>query len=55
MTLHITFIVDIFKGEGSNVLEFVCSAWPNSMEIEKVFMRDREQMAGSPYMGPGFK
>lgn len=55
VTLHITFIVDIFKGEGSNVLEFVCSAWPNSMEIEKVFTRDHEQMAGSPYMGPGFK
>ncbi|KAE9467707.1 hypothetical protein C3L33_00388, partial [Rhododendron williamsianum] len=55
VTLHITLIVDIFKGEGSKVLEFVCSAWPDSVEIQKVFMRGRDQMAGLPYTGPGFK
>ncbi|KAI7985024.1 hypothetical protein LOK49_LG14G01547 [Camellia lanceoleosa] len=56
--LHITLIVDIFKGEGSDVLEFVCSAWPDNIEIQRVFMRHRDQMAGLPYnayMGPGFK
>ncbi|XP_057514604.1 uncharacterized protein LOC130796292 [Actinidia eriantha] len=39
-TLHITLIV---------------SAWPESIEIQKIFMRGRDQMAGQPYMGPGFK
>lgn len=53
--LHITMIVDVFKGEGSNVLEFVCSAWPDSIEIQKVFTRGHERMAGHPYLGPGFK
>ncbi|CAL5361600.1 unnamed protein product [Camellia sinensis] len=56
--LHITLIVDIFKGEGSDVLEFVCSAWPDNIEIQRVFMRRRDQMVGLPYnayMGPGFK
>ncbi|KAA8541975.1 hypothetical protein F0562_023127 [Nyssa sinensis] len=53
--LHITLIVDIFKGGGSDVLEFVCSAWPDSIEIQKVFMRGHDRMAGQPYMGPGFK
>ncbi|GFZ17235.1 mitochondrial glycoprotein family protein [Actinidia rufa] len=55
VTLHITLIVDIYKGEGNEVLEFVCSAWPDSIEIRKIFMRSRDQMAGQPYMGPGFK
>lgn len=53
--LHITMIVDIFKGNGNSVLEFVCSAWPNSMEIQKVFVRGHDQMASQPYVGPGFK
>ncbi|PSR89353.1 Mitochondrial glycoprotein [Actinidia chinensis var. chinensis] len=55
VTLHITLIVDIYKGEGNEVLEFVCSAWPDSIEIRKIFMRSHDQMAGQPYMGPGFK
>ncbi|KAM7518771.1 hypothetical protein LguiB_017733 [Lonicera macranthoides] len=53
--LHITMIVDVFKGESSDVLEFVCSAWPDSIEIQKVFTRGHERMAGHPYLGPGFK
>ncbi|XP_059644360.1 uncharacterized protein At2g39795, mitochondrial [Cornus florida] len=52
--LHITLIVDIFKGESSQVLEFVCSAWPDSIEIQKVFLRGHERMPGQPYMGPAF-
>ncbi|KAK6139585.1 hypothetical protein DH2020_026675 [Rehmannia glutinosa] len=32
--LHITLIIDIFKGKDSNILEFVCSAWPDSIEIK---------------------
>ncbi|CAK9186810.1 unnamed protein product [Ilex paraguariensis] len=53
--LHITMIVDVFKGEGSDVLEFVCSAWPDSIEIQKAYMRKHDRMASQPYMGPGFK
>ncbi|KAL0354858.1 UNVERIFIED_CONTAM: hypothetical protein Sradi_3932700 [Sesamum radiatum] len=37
--LHVTLIVDVFKGEDTDVLEFVCSAWPDSIEIRKVFTR----------------
>ncbi|XP_051148029.1 uncharacterized protein At2g39795, mitochondrial-like [Andrographis paniculata] len=53
--LHITLIVDIFKGESSRVLEFLCSAWPDSIEIRNVFTRDRDQMKMQPHMGPEFK
>ncbi|CAA3030605.1 Mitochondrial acidic MAM33 [Olea europaea subsp. europaea] len=53
--LHITIIVDIFKGEDNDVLEFVCSAWPNSIEIRKVFTRGHNRIKIQPYTGPGFK
>lgn len=53
--LHITMIVDIFKGDGNNVLEFVCSAWSSSIEIQRVFVRGHDRMMGQPYMGPVFK
>ncbi|XP_057968945.1 uncharacterized protein At2g39795, mitochondrial [Malania oleifera] len=53
--LHITFIVDICKGDGGDVMEFMCSAWPDSIEIQKVFMHGHNQMPTQPYMGPKFK
>ena len=53
--LHITMIVDIFKGDGNSVLEFVCSAWSSSIQIQKVFMRAHVRMTGHPYTGPIFK
>ncbi|XAR67828.1 hypothetical protein NMG60_11002749 [Bertholletia excelsa] len=53
--LHITFIVDIFKEDRSDALEFVCSAWSDSIEIQRVFMRGCGQMVDQPYTGPGFK
>ncbi|KAL1809752.1 hypothetical protein ACET3Z_026742 [Daucus carota] len=53
--LHITMIVDIFKGDGNSVLEFVCSAWSSSIQIQKVFMRAHDRMTGHPYTGPIFK
>lgn len=53
--LHITIIVDIFKGEDNDVLEFVCSAWPNGIEIRNVFTRGHNRIKIQPYMGPGFK
>ncbi|XP_073292017.1 uncharacterized protein At2g39795, mitochondrial-like isoform X2 [Primulina huaijiensis] len=52
--LHITLIVEIFK-EDKDVMQFVCSAWPDSIEIRKVFIRRRDQIKGHPYTGPRFK
>ncbi|KAL2242744.1 uncharacterized protein At2g39795, mitochondrial [Sesamum indicum] len=53
--LHVTLIVDVFKGEDTDVLEFVCSAWPDSIEIRKVFTRGHDGIKDQPYMGPEFK
>ncbi|CAA0816433.1 Mitochondrial glycoprotein family protein [Striga hermonthica] len=55
VTLHITLIIDIFKGEDTKVLEFVCSAWPDSIEIRNVFTRGHDRMNDQPYVGPAFK
>ncbi|KAL3835490.1 hypothetical protein ACJIZ3_010226 [Penstemon smallii] len=55
MRLHITLIIDIFKGEDNEIVEFVCSAWPDSIEIQKVFTRGHDRKKGQPYMGPPFK
>ncbi|KAK2982852.1 hypothetical protein RJ640_021342 [Escallonia rubra] len=53
--LHITIVVNILKDNVNDVVEFVCSAWMDSIEIQKVFMRGRDGMVGQPYMGPKFK
>ncbi|XP_058068864.1 uncharacterized protein LOC131218200 [Magnolia sinica] len=54
--LHISLIVDVLKGENcDNVLEFICSTWSDSLEIQKVFMLKRDQMVAKPYIGPNFK
>lgn len=37
--LHVTLIVDVVKGEDNDILEFVCSGWPDDIEIRKVFTR----------------
>ncbi|KAG9152402.1 hypothetical protein Leryth_015806 [Lithospermum erythrorhizon] len=52
--LHVSMLVNIFKGEGNNVLEFVCSVWPDSIEIHRVYTR-KEMRTGQPSMGPEFK
>ncbi|XP_061342500.1 uncharacterized protein At2g39795, mitochondrial-like [Gastrolobium bilobum] len=52
--LHITLIVSISKGEGG-VLEIMCSAWPDSIEITRLFIRSNEKMLAEPYAGPDFK
>lgn len=57
MQLHITFIVNISKGEnGGSVLEIMCSAWPDTIEIKRLFVRasDNYRLA-EPYAGPQFK
>ncbi|KAK9280710.1 hypothetical protein L1049_014408 [Liquidambar formosana] len=53
--LHISLLVDISKGEGCETLEFVCSAWPDCLEIQKVYILRRDGILARPYMGPDFK
>ena len=53
--LHITLIVNITKGEDGEVLEFMCSAWPDSIEINRLFIRRGDKMSAQPYTGPEFK
>lgn len=53
--LHLSLIVDILKGEGGNELEFVCSAWPDCLDVEKVYILRRGQMSALPYLGPDFR
>lgn len=55
MKLHVTLIVDVVKGKDSDVLEFVCSGWPDGIEIRNVFTRGHDRMKDQPYMGPKFK
>lgn len=54
MQLHITMIVSISKENGGNFLEIMCSAWPDSIEINKIFIR-KPEMPAQPYAGPEFK
>lgn len=54
MQLHITLIVNISKGDGG-VLEIMCSAWPDSIEIERLFLRAEKNMPAEPYAGPVFE
>ncbi|KAI3467974.1 hypothetical protein Pfo_024637 [Paulownia fortunei] len=55
LRLHISMLVDIWKGEGTDVMEFVCSAWSDSLEIQKVFLFRPDESSVRPYMGPDFK
>ncbi|WJX16243.1 hypothetical protein P8452_06298 [Trifolium repens] len=51
--LHLSLIVDISKGEDGNGLEFVCSAWPDSLDVHKVFILKRGST--KPFDGPDFR
>ncbi|XP_030522037.1 uncharacterized protein At2g39795, mitochondrial-like [Rhodamnia argentea] len=53
--LHISFVVKITKDKDSNVLEIMCSAWPDSIEIKKLLVHGCQRMPSSLYTGPGFK
>lgn len=54
VSLHCTLIVNISKGDGE-VLEIMCSAWPDSIEITKLFVRGNNNLSADPYVGPEFK
>ncbi|XP_048227513.1 uncharacterized protein At2g39795, mitochondrial isoform X2 [Ricinus communis] len=51
--LHISLLVDISKNGDS--LEFVCSSWPDRLEIHKVYLLRRDHELSRPYMGPDFR
>lgn len=53
--LHLTFVINISKGGDSNVLEILCSARPDAIEVEKLFVRGPNRTQGQPYSGPEFK
>ena len=55
LRLHSSVLVDISKRDGSDYLEFVCSAWPDSLEIQKLYVLKRDRMLSRPYMGPDFR
>lgn len=55
LQLHISLLVDISKGDGCGDLEFLCSSWPDSLEIQKVYLLRRDLMLANPYMGPNFR
>ncbi|KAG6649680.1 uncharacterized protein At2g39795, mitochondrial [Carya illinoinensis] len=53
--LHLSLLVDISRGDGCNELEFLCSSWPDSLEVQKVYILRRNRMLARPYMGPDFR
>lgn len=53
--LHISLLVDISKGEGSDMLEFVCSAWPDRLVIDKLYVLALDGKLSRPYIGPDFR
>lgn len=54
VSLHVSLLVDISKGSGHD-LEYVCSAWPDHIEIQKVYIFNREKSFSHPYMGHSFR
>ncbi|ESQ53988.1 hypothetical protein EUTSA_v10026055mg [Eutrema salsugineum] len=54
LRLHISLLVDISKADGSEDIEFLCSVWPNRIEIQKLYMLRRNKITRQPYMGPKF-
>ncbi|MED6208586.1 hypothetical protein PIB30_046651 [Stylosanthes scabra] len=36
--LHLSLVVDVSKGDSGNDLEFICSAWPDCLDVEKVYI-----------------
>lgn len=55
LRLHISLLVDISKGDGCSDMEFVCSAWPDSLEVQKVYVFQRDGIPAKRYIGPDFR
>ncbi|XP_074572141.1 uncharacterized protein At2g39795, mitochondrial-like [Curcuma longa] len=53
---RISLIVEVARAEpADSVLEFICSAWPDSLEVQMMFPLRRKGAAVRPYMGRNFK
>ncbi|CAI0444192.1 unnamed protein product [Linum tenue] len=55
LRLHISLLVDVSKVDGGGTLEFVCSAWPDRLEIQKLYLLPKDKLLGRPYLGPDFR
>ncbi|KAL8130027.1 hypothetical protein V2J09_019182 [Rumex salicifolius] len=55
LRLHLSLFVDITKADGSSSLEFVCSAWPDSLQIQKVYVLPQNGLPAAAYTGPKFR
>ncbi|GAB2215377.1 hypothetical protein Droror1_Dr00019760 [Drosera rotundifolia] len=53
--LHMSLIVDVSKGDGSDALEFLCSAWPDCLKIQKVYKLQKNGLPPKAYIGPTFR
>lgn len=51
--LHITFVVNISKD--GQTLEIMCSAWPDTIQISKFFVRKSSKNSPNAYVGPEFE
>ena len=45
--LHISLVINIHKGDGE-VFEFLCSAWPDSIEITNLFVQGNDKKPSWP-------
>ncbi|XP_057525145.1 uncharacterized protein At2g39795, mitochondrial [Amaranthus tricolor] len=52
---HISLLIDISKGEGTDGLGFLCSAWPDYLEIMKVYNFRESKLQPKAYMGPNIR
>ena len=52
---HISMIVNISKVGSGHMVEIVCSAWTEEIEINSVSIRKQENVPARPYPGPVFK
>ena len=53
--LHISMIVNVSKEGSGIILQIICSAWPDEIEIDKVSIRKQEIVLANPYDSPIFK
>ncbi|XP_078150935.1 mitochondrial glycoprotein family protein [Carex rostrata] len=62
--LHITLAVEVSKKDsdlnpdldsGGIIMQFLCSAWPDAMDVDRVYAGPRGIHAIKPYLGPAFK
>ncbi|CAL1354293.1 unnamed protein product [Linum trigynum] len=55
LRLHISLLVDVSRGDDGDPFEFVCSAWPDRLEIHKLYLLPKNKLLGRPYLGPDFR